>query len=183
MLERQIKEHPPGSWHRQVEAVRQRPLGCCQCLGIAGEGSRRAAKDVARHLIEQHHQCQRAFRAPFPILEHAGDCMVMVGREAMAHCSVELGRAAKPDLAVMQPLRILGRSKPEIEQSPRALRQGAVDAHGERCSRLVKDSISISYRVPSWVRSMRCHCETRSDEAISCRERDLTAEIASLRSQ
>jgi hypothetical protein len=58
----------------------------------------------------------------------------MVGGEVFAHRRVEFRRTAKPDLFVMQPLRIVGRAKPEIEKRLRAGGQGSgTGSEGHGC--------------------------------------------------
>ena len=60
VLKRQIDERPLDRRQRQVESARDRIFRRRERAGIGREGARMAAENVARKLIEQKNQGQRA---------------------------------------------------------------------------------------------------------------------------
>src|SRR5579862_16388 len=60
VLKRHIDERPLDRGQRQVESARDRVFGRRARLGVGREGARMAAEHVARKLIEQKNQSQRA---------------------------------------------------------------------------------------------------------------------------
>ena len=55
VMKRHIEEQPPGRRDQLVEAALERPVGGGARRRVGRIGARRAAKDVARHLVEQQH--------------------------------------------------------------------------------------------------------------------------------
>ena len=85
VLERQVEEQPPGRRHVAVEAAGERPVRGGQRKMVAGPDARGAAEDVARHLIEQHDQRQRAQGRVLPIGQGPGNGRVVIGGETGPH--------------------------------------------------------------------------------------------------
>ena len=109
MLQRQIEEHPVLLVRqRQIEAAPDRRLGHGPRLRIGGKGLRRIAIHVARQLIEQDDQRQRAFRRFLPAIQFAGQSLLVGGLEILPDFVIEFRILVEPAL----PGR---RRKPEIE--------------------------------------------------------------------
>ena len=52
-MKRHIEEQPPGGWDQLVEAAFERPVGAGARRRVGRVSARGAAKDIARHLVEQ----------------------------------------------------------------------------------------------------------------------------------
>src|SRR5450631_3385187 len=96
VFEWQIKEAAQLGWHLAIEAAHQGAGGNCPRQWIADEGARLPAEHVARELIEQNEQRQRAFRVGFPSGEFAGGGSFVNFKEAAANVVVESGVLLEP---------------------------------------------------------------------------------------
>ena len=126
MVKRHVEEQPPGRRNEPVEAPCERPVGNGARRRVGRIGARRAAKDVARDLVEQQHQGERALGQSFPRPQFAGGTGFVIGEKSVAQRVVEFRGALEPDLAVLFACRVAGRPKPGIEQRLRPLGK----AHG-----------------------------------------------------
>jgi len=115
VLERHVEEEPHGGIECRRIGPRHRHAGRLERLGVAGEGARRLAMHVARELVAQKDQGQRAVGRLPPGIEGPVDRPVEGGAEVEADLGIELCRAFPPDLARLAVARIVERQKPEIE--------------------------------------------------------------------
>lgn len=69
MLQRQIEEAADWTLNLQVVPGFQGPVGEHPCQWVGGEGVARAAEGVARKLVQQDQQGQRALRRPGPVIQ------------------------------------------------------------------------------------------------------------------
>src|SRR6266536_3435537 len=80
MHQRQMEEAPLRRFKQPVGALRDRLLGNRARLGVARERARVAPEQIARKLIEQDEERQRAVRRRLPVVEPAG-CRGLIGRK------------------------------------------------------------------------------------------------------
>src|SRR5579864_4271143 len=123
VLERHVQEPALERFERSVEFALDGILGRRQRAGIAGEGVGRAAKGVARELVEQHDARKTSGRRRAPVAESAGNARSECRAEAHTNCIVERIVLAEPGVARHSPprrcfvhARLAGaRNEPEIE--------------------------------------------------------------------
>ena len=84
VLEGQVEEHPLAGRALHVEAAPDRRARDLARLGIGGEGLGRSAGEVARELVEQEDQRQRAFVVVAPVLQHPPRGGLMRAREDLS---------------------------------------------------------------------------------------------------
>ena len=109
---------------RPIELPLDRVLRRRQRTGVAGECVGRAAKRIARELIEQHDARQGAERRRAPLAEGARDAGGECDAESLADLAIECVVLAEPDVARdphSRLRRILSRLRrePEIENPGR----------------------------------------------------------------
>ena len=164
-----IREHPRGvrtaiknTRHAAGTAKSKQfaaPAGRCEGLGIAGKGAGRAAKDVARHLIEQHYQCQCAFGS-FP----SGARPRLPGHGLLRSPGApqrQLG-VLRNRSTVVQPRGIVVWPNQKSKHARARSGKGLLMSDGEPCSRLARNSISTDGLRPGCA-SMRRLIARRSD--------------------
>jgi hypothetical protein len=86
-----------------------------EAAGVAGEGTGRVAKDVARELVEDEDLGERALRVGGPRREFAAQRPLDQGPEALADRRVERRILAEPHRPRRAPFGIARRPEPEIE--------------------------------------------------------------------
>src|SRR5688572_3839713 len=98
MLERHGEENPQRRIDLMVEAALDRACGVVARQRIGGVGMAAAAKHVARDLVEQNRQRQRALRRSHPVLEFAACGAVVRRQPLLAAARVEFLIAREPAL-------------------------------------------------------------------------------------
>ena len=89
MLEGQVEEPPDVALNLQVVPGLQRLPGDHPCQGIGGEGMARAAEGVARKLVQQDQQGQRALRRLRPVIQRPPGSGMVCDLESLAEQGVE----------------------------------------------------------------------------------------------
>jgi hypothetical protein len=128
VVKRHIEEQPPGRRNDLIETSFECSVGDGASRGVGRVGAWRAAKDVARDLVEQQHQGQRALGQSFPRSQFADGAGFEIGEKGIAQRGIKFGGALEPDLAVLFARRVAGRPEPGIEESlgPLGKTQGGI---------------------------------------------------------
>ena len=115
VAERHVEEQPMvRAEGHGIEAGERKPRHLDR-LSVAAEGARRPAEAVARELVAEKDQRQRAFGRVPPAIEVARHRLLDPAAEARHRLGVEVGRAAPPDVAGLTVFGMAGRKEPEIE--------------------------------------------------------------------
>src|SRR5215472_3125433 len=126
MVKRHVEKPPPRLGNQPVEPAGERPVGGGTRDRVGGVGARLVAKDVARDLVEQQHQGERALGQRFPRPQLAGRTGFVIGEKSRAQGGVEFRSALEPDVAVPLADGVAGWPEPGIEKRLRPLRKIAV---------------------------------------------------------
>ena len=89
VFEGHVEEHLQRRVDLHVVAGRDRGIGDRARLAVGGVGMRRAAVEIARELIEQDRQRERAFRRARPVVVFAARRGMVDGFETRADFGVE----------------------------------------------------------------------------------------------